>query len=203
MVTAPSGVGTMATSITSIILDDEPARPLLHPGGFRVLALALLACAAARAQDRTELVNKSGQPWTLALVEGTRPGRGSLTLVDKFSGRARGTLARVGDATTIPAQGRLLVVFNRETGFLYRHFILKDRAGFYGEYCASVAFLSSPRISINLVDQHVGPPMDHADEAVVKQFLLDAIEIGGENIIIHPNTLEAAPSDPFTPEGSR
>jgi hypothetical protein len=181
----------MAISITSI-LNNRKLAPLLRALGRGVFpALVLLACTAVHAQDRTEIVNKSGQSWTLALVEGTRPGRGSLTLVDKFSGRTTGTLAKVGDGTIIPPQGRLLVVFNREAGFLYRHFILRDRSGFYGEYCATVEFLSTPRISVHLVDQHVGPPMDHADEAVVKQFLLDAIEIGSENIIIHPNSLGA------------
>ena len=155
----------------------------------------LLAAAPGQAQDRTEIVNRSGQPWTLALVEGTRPGRGSLSLLDKFNGRTEGTLTKVGQSATIPPQGRLLVVFNREGGYLFRHFILRDHNGYYGEYSAKVEFLSAPKIAIELVDQHVGPPMDRAEEAAVRQFLGDAIEIGSESIIIHPNALSSPESD--------
>lgn len=162
----------------------------------RLLVLTLgLTPLATWAQDRFEIVNKSASPWTLALVEGAKPGRGTLTLVDKFTGKTTGSLANVGDGAILPVQGRLLVVFNRDGGYLYRHFILRDPNGFYGEYNATVEFLSAPRISIQLVDQHVGPPMDHADEAAVKQFMSDSIELGSGNIIIHPNTLGNAHPD--------
>ena len=57
------------------------------------------------AQDRVELVNQSNQPWTLALVEGAKPGRGTLTLVDKFTGKIQAVLAKVGESATLPAQG--------------------------------------------------------------------------------------------------
>jgi hypothetical protein len=158
---------------------------------LRTLLLALVVLVAARAQDRTELVNRSGQPWTLALVEGAHAGRGTLTLMDKFNGRTMGTLVKVGDTITLPPQGRLLVVFNREGGYMYRDFILMDSLGYYAEYVATVEFLSTPTISIELVDHHVGPPLDRSDDSAVKQFISDAIEVGRENIIIHPNDLRS------------
>lgn len=159
------------------------------------LLLVFSLAIPAEGQDRTEVVNRSNQPWTLALVEGHHSGRGTLTLVDKFTGRVTGSLAKVGDAVTVPAQGRVLVVFNRDAGYVYRDFILKDPNGYYAEYLATVEFLSSPRVSISLVDHHVGPPMDQSDEIAIKQFLGDAIEIGCENIIIHPNSIGMPKSD--------
>lgn len=160
-----------------------------RPKGLLALLLVLLLSSPALAQDRTELVNRSNQPWTLALVEGHRPGRGSLTLVDKFTGHTAGTLVKVGDAVRVPAHGRLLVVFNRDGGYVYKNFILKDRSGYYAEYLATVEFLSSPQVSINMVDHHLGPPLDQADEGVVLHVLGGALEIGSENIVIHPNAL--------------
>jgi len=142
------------------------------------------------AQDRTELVNRSGQPWTLALAEGVKPGRGSLTLVDKFTGKVQAELTKVGESVTLPPQGRFLVIFNRSGGYLFRDFLLKDKYGFYAEYVASVEFLSTPSISIQLVDQHVGPPMDRADDGAIKQHVLDAITLGSGNIIIHHASLK-------------
>lgn len=164
--------------------------------GLRGLFLALLLGLPAAAQDRTELMNRSNRPWTLALVEGLRPGQGSLTLVDKFTGRVFASLSKVGDAVPVPAQAHVLLVFNREAGYVYRDFILRDPNGYYAEYLATVEFLSSPRVSINLVDHHVGPPMDQSDEVAIKQFLGDAIEIGSENIIIHSNSIGAPELDP-------
>ena len=102
----------------------------------------------AWSQERRALLNRSNLPWTLALVEGGRAGDGSISFLDKFSGRSLGKLARVGEAATIPAKGRLMLVFNRREGYFYQNFILKDARGFYAEYVASVEFLSSPRITI-------------------------------------------------------
>ena len=156
------------------------------------ILLLLLAAGgpAARAQDRSELANRSGQPWTLALVEGTRPAQGTLTVLDKFSGTTLGTLGKVGDAVPLPAQGRFVLIFNRKDGDLYRDFILKDFRGYYAEYVACVEFRSSPRISVQLRSQHVGPSLDHADPDSIEQFINDAIVIERDNIIIHPNCLE-------------
>lgn len=156
------------------------------PSLFIVLGLA----TGLGAQDRTELVNRSGRPWTLALAEGPKPGRGTLTLVDKFTGKVRAELSKVGESATLPPQGRVLLIFNRSGGYLYRDFLLKDALGYYAEYVASVEFLSTPRISIQLVDQHVGPPMDRADDGAVKQYVMDAIAVGSGNIIIHHNSLQ-------------
>lgn len=142
------------------------------------------------AQDRTELVNRSGQPWTLALAEGAKPGRGSLTLLDKFTGRVKAELSQVGESVTLPPQGRFLVIFNRSGGYLFRDFLLKDTFGFYAEYVASVEFLSTPAISIQLVDHHVGPPMDRSDDGAIKQYVMDAITLGSGNIIIHHTSLK-------------
>lgn len=171
----------------------SPAQPNRAPKprwhGLFTLLFALVMHTSSLAQDRAELVNRSSQPWTLALVEGTHASVGSLTLVDKFTGKISASLAKVGDAAILPARAHLLVIFNREGGYMNRDFILKDTLGYYAEYRATVEFLSTPRISINLVDHHLGAPMDHSDDEAVKQFLEDAIEIGSENIIIHPNYL--------------
>jgi len=82
------------------------------------------------------------------------------------------------------------VIFNRSGGYLFRDFLLKDKYGFYAEYVASVEFLSTQGISIQLVDQHVGPPMDRADDGAIKQHVLDAITLGSGNIIIHHASLK-------------
>ena len=156
---------------------------------LRALLMVLALHTGSWAQDRTELVNRSSQPWTLSLVEGVKAGRGTLTLVDKFTGKTTGALAKVGDTLTLPARSHQLLVFNREGGYLFRDFLLRDPNGYYAEYLATVEFLSTPKVSISLVDHHVGPPLDHSDEGAIKQFLGDAIEIGSENIIIHPNSL--------------
>ncbi|BDU74033.1 hypothetical protein [Mesoterricola silvestris] len=157
---------------------------------IRLFPLLMALAPGLHAQDRLELLNRSGRPWTLALAEGAKPGRGSLTLVDKFTGRVRAQLAKTGEQVVLPPQGRFLLVFNRVGGYLYQDFLLRDSFGFYGEYVACVEFLSSPGISVQLVDQHVGPPMDQADDGAIKQYVLDAIAIGSGNIIIHPNSLK-------------
>ena len=159
--------------------------PLIRP-----FLLVIGLATGLWAQDRTELVNRSGQPWTLALAEGAKPGRGSLTLVDKFTGKVQAELTKVGESVTLPPQGRFLVIFNRSGGYLFRDFLLKDKYGFYAEYVASVEFLSTPSISIQLVDQHVGPPMDRADDGAIKQHVMDAITLGSGNIIIHHASLK-------------
>ena len=168
-----------------------PARPILRALG-RAWALAGLCLSLqdrAWGQDRRAILNRSNRPWTLALVEGGRAGDGTITFLDKFSGRNLGVLGRVGEAAAIPAKGRLMLVFNRRDGYFYQNFIIKDAHGYYAEYVASVEFLSSPQISFQLVDQHVGPPLDRAEEGDIKRFISDAIEIDSESIIIHPNDL--------------
>lgn len=157
---------------------------------IRSYLLLILLAAGLRAQDRTEIVNRSGKPWTLALAEGAKPGRGTLTLVDKFTGATRAVLGKVGDSAILPPQGRCLLIFNRSGGYLYQDFLIKDTFGYYVEFVASVEFLSTPSISIQPVDQHVGPPMDRADDGAIKQYVADAISIGSGNIIIHPNSLK-------------
>jgi hypothetical protein len=160
------------------------------PTPNRPFLLAVVLAASLQAQDRVELVNRSGQPWTLSLAEGPKAGRGSLTLVEKFTGKVQAELGRVGESTTLPPQGRFFVVFNRSGGYFYQDFLLKDKFGYYAEYVATVEFLSTPSISIQLTDQHVGPPMDRSDDGTIKQYLADAISFGSGNIIIHPNSLK-------------
>jgi hypothetical protein len=160
------------------------------PSPIRLFPLVIGLATGLWAQDRTELVNRSGQPWTLALAEGAKPGRGSLTLVDKFTGKVQAELTKVGERATLPPQGRFLVIFNRSGGYLFRDFLLKDTLGFYAEYEASVEFLSTPNISIQLVDHHVGPPMDRSDDGAIKQYVMDAITVGSGNIIIHHTSLK-------------
>lgn len=161
--------------------------------------LLLAASFGARAQDRAEVVNRSGKPWVLALVEGAQPGRGSLTLLDKFTGRTLGTLRRAGDRVELPPQAHCLAIYGRDNGYLFLGFILRDVFGWYAEYRASVEYLSSPRITVGLVGQHVGPPLDRAEDGEVAQRLGDFIEIGSENIIIHPNSLGPSPDRPKGP----
>ncbi|WP_306599436.1 hypothetical protein [Geothrix sp. 21YS21S-2] len=160
------------------------------PPSIRIFPLVIGLATGLWGQDRTELVNRSGQPWTLALAEGAKPGRGSLTLLDKFTGKVQAELAKVGESVTLPPQGRFLVIFNRSGGYLFRDFLLKDAFGFYAEYVASVEFLSAPNISIQLVDHHVGPPMDRSDDGAIKQYVMDAITLGSGNIIIHHASLK-------------
>jgi hypothetical protein len=160
----------------------------------RAAALLLLAAPVLAAQDRLDLANRSGQPWTLALVEGIRPGLGRVRFVDKFTGLALASLSRTGDTAVIPARSRALLVFDRSGGDFFRTFILKDLRGYYAEYRASVDFLTSPRVDLRLLGGHVGPPMDRADETAVRTYLEEAVEIERENIIIHPNFLEGPPS---------
>lgn len=115
----------------------SPAQPNRAPKprwhGLFTLLFALVMHTSSLAQDRAELVNRSSQPWTLALVEGTHASVGSLTLVDKFTGKISASLAKVGDAAILPARAHLLVVFNREGGYMNRDFILKDTLGYYAE----------------------------------------------------------------------
>ena len=173
------------------------------PDRWPTVRVGLLAClllglhAPVRAQDRRAVLNRSNRPWTLALVEGSRAGDGTITFLDKFSGRNLGELGRVGEAATIPPKGRLMLVFNRREGYFYQNFIIKDAHGYYAEYVASVEFLSSPQISFQLVDHHVGPPLDRGEEGDVKRFISDAIELGSESIIIHPNDLIPETKDPL------
>ncbi len=162
--------------------------PRLRPCSIQPLLLLLLG-VVLRAEDRMEIIVRSRQPWTLALAEGVRAGRGTLSLMDKFTGKPLGTLAKAGDSVVLPAQGRVLLVFNRKEGYLYQDFLLKDIFGYYAEYVASVEFLANQKISIQLVDKHLGPPLDTADEETSKQFVKDSIEIGSDNIVIHPNTM--------------
>ena len=164
----------------------------------KLLFLAVITfCLTGKAsgQDRTEIVNRSAQPWSLALVEGTRPGVGDLTLVDKFTGRTLARLERTGESLALPPQSRCLLVFGRRDGHFQRNFILKDSHGFYAEYSAALAFREDPGITIHLLGQHVGKPLNQADEAIVQQKLNDFIEIGSDNIIIHPNSLAPVRQD--------
>jgi len=171
--------------------DAPPFRPAGLVGRKALGFLGMLLCLQGPTwgQDRRALLNRCNQPWTLALVEGGRAGDGSISFLDKFSGRNLGTLGRVGEAATIPAKGRMMLVFNRREGYFYHNFIIKDARGFYAEYVASVEFLSSPRITIQLVDQHVGPPLDRGDEGDIKRFIADSIEVNSESIIINQNVL--------------
>lgn len=157
-----------------------------------LLPLLIAACLACRGQDRWELANRSGKPWTLAQVEGARPARGGLRLLDKFTGRSAGTLSRAGDTVTVPAGARLMLVFERQEGDLFRALLLKDARGWYVEYQASVAFLSSPDISLCRTGSRLGPPMDREDDLAAGQFLDQAIEVGRDGILIHPDTLASA-----------
>lgn len=188
------GAVHMATSIITI----DRLKRLIGTSRFFTLRtfvygvpiLAVLAWPIpAMAQDRTEIVNKSNQPWTLALVEGAKPASGTMKLMDKFSGKTLATLSNVGDAAALPPRSHGLLVFNRNGGYMFRDFILKDSQGYYAEYVASVEYLSSRKITIQLVDHHVGPPMDQTDDETIKQYLADGIEVGNENIIIHFNSL--------------
>jgi hypothetical protein len=154
------------------------------------LILALTLPAAA--QDRAEVVNRSGRAWTLALVEGGLPRRGSLTLVDKFTGKTLATLAKAGDRVALPPGCHCLAVYNRDAGYLFLGFILQDGNGWYAEYQASVDYLSSTRLSLALVDHHLGPPLDGFEEGEVQQRLSDLLEVGAEAIVIHPDVLAPA-----------
>lgn len=154
-----------------------------------VLLAASLAC---QGQDRLELANCSGKPWILAQVEGVRPARGGLRLLDKFTGRTAGTLARAGDTVTIPSGARFLLVFDREEGDFFRALVLRDTRGWYVEYQASVAFLSSPDITIRRVGCRQGPSKDREDDLAAGQLLDEAIEVVREGILIHPDTLASA-----------
>ena len=177
--------------------------PRIAPGGTRTglstVLLSLMIRVAAPAQDRVELVNQSNQPWTLALVEGSRPMTGTLECVDKFSGRLLVTLCRAGDATTLAPQSRTLLIFRRKTGYLYEDFILQDHLGHYAEYVANLRFLTSTAISIQLVAQHVGFPLNREGDGAVKQFINDAIDISDRAITIRPNALESARPEGFPP----
>jgi len=162
--------------------------------GLSSLLLALLVRVSASAQDRVEIVNQSAQPWTLALVEGSRPRAGTLTGVDKFTGTTLFTLTKAGDSATLPPNTRTLLVFHRKAGYLYQGFILKDHLGSYAEYVASLEFLTSRTISLQLVSHHVGTPLDREDDGAIAEFLANAIEIGERTITIRPNSLEFVPA---------
>jgi hypothetical protein len=146
------------------------------------------------AQDRMELVNHSLQPWTLALVEGSRPLQGSLDVVDKFTGRTLATLAQAGDRIVLPPRARYLAIYHRVGGYLFLGFILRDSLGWFAEYRATVEFLSSRRISVGLVGHHLGPPLDRAGEGEVLQRLGDLIEIDQDCLTIRPDALGSPPS---------
>lgn len=162
--------------------------------GFSTVLLSLMIRVALPAQDRVELVNQSTQPWTLALVEGSRPMAGSVECVDKFSGKALVTLSRAGDATTLAPQSRILLIFRRKAGYLYEDFILQDRLGNYAEYVANLRFLTSAAITVQLVAQHVGFPLNREGDGAIKRFIDDAIDIGDRSITIRPNALESTPA---------
>lgn len=159
-----------------------------------LLLLPLLALPLpGLAQDRMELANRSLQPWTLALVEGSQPGQGSLSVVDKFTGRPLATLTRAGDRIELPPRARYLAIFNRVGGYLFLGFILRDTLGWFAEYRATVEFLSSRRVSVGLVGHHLGPPLDRSDEGEVQQRLGDLIEIDQDNLTIRPDALGPRP----------
>jgi hypothetical protein len=158
--------------------------------------LALLFQLPARAQDRIELINQSSQPWTLALVEEASAGVGTLVCLDKFSGRSLATLARTGDQTQLPPRSRLLLEFQRRSGYLFLGFILRDERGCYGEYVASLEFLTSRRITLHLVSERVGEPMNRLDDGSIREFVNNAIDLGENAITIRANTLASPEGDP-------
>jgi len=157
---------------------------------------ALAATVSSQAQERRQLVNHSGQPWTIAMVEGVKARMGTLTIIDKATGKTLSVLSKVGDSTVIPAQSCMLVVFNRVAGYMYCNFLLKDIKGYFAEYVATVEYLSDSRLSIDMVDTHVGPPMDLNDDSDIKQFVSQGIEFRSQSIIIHWNTLIPLPKVP-------
>lgn len=165
----------------------------------RALLLALALPALAWAQERREIVNRSGQPWTLALVEGARPGIGALRCVDKFTGRAMGSLAHTGDRVVLPPRSRILVDFLRSPdGDFFRGFLLEDRQGHYAEFAAGVEYRGSATVELDLVDLHVGAPLDRKDPDELREDLEDGIERTADRIIIHLDALGGRDADRHT-----
>lgn len=154
--------------------------------GAAILALLPLLAgrSAAGGVCRSEFFNRSAQAWHLTLVEGTRERLGQLEVVEKFSGKRIGTLARTGDDLKLPAGARYLVAYVCDKGGFFQDFVLEDGRGHYAEYTASLPDQSEPAPVLSLRDQHVGPPLDQATEAAVQRAIADKVNTDNGNLII-------------------
>ncbi len=170
-----------------------------HPSGRSTPFSLLLRAApvvmtvvqglALAAQDRLELVNRSGSPWSLSLVLGTREGCGTLTVLDKLTGARLRTLEKVPDRVDLGPGGRYILDFQRSGGFFRRNFILRDGFGSYVEYAAYSEFPTDRRLTFDLVGHQVGPLASMADDTLLEQRLRDAIPFSSEAITILPPDL--------------
>jgi hypothetical protein len=161
------------------------------PGIRRAGVAGLLACLSlfhggtASAQElRRELFNRSGQPWRLLQVAGTRDGVGRMRVIDKFTGRLVGSLDKVGASLTLPAGARYLMEFCFENRNFFLDCLVQDGAGCYAEYVVTVPFLAEPEPVFSYKDRHVGPPLDQATDEVVLRRIEDAISTADGNLTI-------------------
>jgi hypothetical protein len=68
--------------------------------------------------------------------------------------------------------------------------------GCYGEYVASLEFLTSRRITLHLVSERVGEPMNRLDDGSIREFVNNAIDLGESAITIRANTLASPEGNP-------
>ena len=133
---------------------------------------------------RGECYNRSGSGWRLTLVEGVRPTTGSLTFLDKFTGKQVATLGRAGLGLLLPAGARYLIEFNYDQENLYLDFILQDGRGSYVEYVATSPSLDHPLPMLMVKDKHMAPPLDEATDEAVLQAIDDAVSTADGNLVI-------------------
>jgi len=155
----------------------------------RIAALVLLLATGALAQDRMEWVNASPNPWTLAVVLGTREGRGTVVVQEKFSGRTLQKLREASDRFNLRPGTRYILTFQREEGMFSRNFIFQDGEGRHVEYCIYNEYKPSKQLTVDLVNHRVGIQANLVDPSHLEAKLRNAIAVEGEVLIIHPPDL--------------
>lgn len=165
--------------------------PLIRPALrlLRAAVLAMILAPASWAQDRLELANDSPNPWTLAIVLGTREGRGSVVVQEKFSGRTLAKLRDAADRISLRPATSYILTFQREDGIFSRNFIFQDGQGRYVEYCFYNEFKPSKQLNLDLVNHRVGVQASIVDPSHLDAKLREAIALEGDRLAIHPPDL--------------
>jgi hypothetical protein len=156
---------------------------------FAILVVGLL-CEGHTPQARYErkaFSNQSGASWRIALVEGREQQRGKMEFRDKFSGKVAGTLEKPGDSLVLAPGACYLVDLAQDHADFHHTFILADTRGNYAEFVATVPYRANPQMTLNLVHQHVGSPLNRGSQVEIARAIDAAVRKDGEDLTILQN----------------
>jgi hypothetical protein len=143
--------------------------------------------------ERKAFSNQSGAAWRITLVEGREQQRGKMEFHDKFSGKVAGSLEKPGDSLVLAPGTCYLVDLAQDHADFHHTFILADTRGNYAEFVATVPYRANPQMTLSLVHQHVGSPLNRGSQIEIIRAVDAAVRKDGEDLTILQNFIGLEP----------